>query len=166
MDIIIRLAFHEHGALRLLNYLAYENAIIFVQRPELPNLYDSRVRYRREKREIWSDVLNTLRAGHEDCDALSAWRAGELIARGADALLPFDDGYKEARREKLTHIAADCIFKTPSDKKNPGGLYHCITRYWVGKNQYYDDPSARLGMNGRWDPDVVTHRRRLGTWHD
>lgn len=164
MDIIVRLAFDERGSLRLLNWLAYENAIILTQRPELPLLYDSHVFYETETTETWSDCLSTLNAGVEDCDSLSAWRAGELMARGHRALHPWSDGYRYAQAHRPAHIAADCVLKTRSSTDRPGGLYHCITRYFLGSHTYYDDPSARLGMNSGWDPRVVAHRRRLGTW--
>lgn len=161
MDIIVRLRFDERGALRLLNWLAWENAVILTQRPDVPRLYDTSVRYQRERKETWSDCLETLAAGWEDCDSLAAWRAGELMARGQRAMLPFDPGYEAA--SGLENIAADCIIKTRSPA--PGGQYHCVTRYWIGKREYYDDPSARLGMNGRWDSNIVRRRKRMGKWH-
>jgi hypothetical protein len=129
MKIAVKLAFDEKGALRLLNWLAQENAIIVRAQPELPLLYDSGVVYRRELDETWCDYLNMLAQGHEDCDGLAAARAGELIAKGWRALSQGDQG-------------------------SPG-LYHCIVRYRVGRTWHRDDPSARLGMHGgRIDPLV------------
>ena len=43
MDVKVRLAFDECAMLRLLNFLARENARILRQKPELPLLYNSRV---------------------------------------------------------------------------------------------------------------------------
>ena len=72
MRIAVKLAFDEQAAVRLLNWLAVENAVILRSRPDLPLLYDSGVVYRREPDETWCDVLNLLAQGHEDCDGLAA----------------------------------------------------------------------------------------------
>lgn len=154
MKIAVKLAFDERGALRLLNWLAQENAIIVRAQPELPLLYDSGVVYRRELDETWCDYLNMLAQGHEDCDGLAAARAGELLARGANALRPGEEGHAEARRAGLATIPAEVMLTTRSRPDAPG-LYHCIVRYRVGRTWHRDDPSARLGMNGgRIDPLV------------
>ena len=164
MDIKLRLAFDEKAAVRLLNWLAQENARElrlydrrarrFGSRP-LPSLYESGVLYRREEEETWSDYLNLLLQGHEDCDALAAARAGELIARGwrmlrprsaGDAVrYPGDQGYEIARRDRPKSIHAEVMLTTHAE---PGesGLYHCVVRYWLGGRWFRDDPSARLGM--------------------
>lgn len=156
MRIIVELAFDEAAALRLLNWLAGENARIFLSHPGLPGLYESGVRYKPEKDEEWADYINLLLKGHEDCDALAAARAGELMARGAHALSRErgDYGAKEAWRLGLEHIRAKVILRT---RIEPGetGLYHCIVKYWVGGRAFYDDPSARLGM---WTRGRVSRR--------
>jgi len=157
MRIAVKLAFDEKGALRLLNWLAQENAIIVRAQPELPLLYDSGVVYRRETDETWCDYLNMLAQGHEDCDGLAAARAGELLARGAAALREGEPGWADARRAGMTSIPAEVMLTTRSRPDRPG-LYHCVVRYRVGRAWHRDDPSARLGMNGgRIDPLV---RRR------
>lgn len=170
MDIQIRLAFDEHAAVRLLNWLADENTRIirgydrrFIEaqrdgRPGdlLPLLYESGVVYRREAAEVWCDYLLMLAQGWEDCDGLSAARAGELRARGWRALAPKDPndelrypgdaGYAYARANRVPSIKAQVVVVT---RVQPGqtGLYHCIVKYAVGDGRiYYDDPSARLGM--------------------
>jgi hypothetical protein len=104
--------------------------------------------------ETWCDYLNMLAQGHEDCDGLAAARAGELLARGAGALRPGEEGYAEARRAGLSTIPAEVMLTTRSRPEAPG-LYHCIVRYRVGRTWLRDDPSARLGMHGgRIDPLV------------
>ena len=154
MKIAVKLAFDERGALRLLNWLAQENAIIFRAQPELPLLYDSGVVYRRELDETWCDYLNMLAQGHEDCDGLSAARAGELLARGWNALRVGDQGFELARQSRAVSLSAEVLLTTRSRPEAPG-LYHCIVRYRVGRAWFRDDPSARLGMNGgRIDPLV------------
>lgn len=151
MKIAVKLAFDERGAVRLLNWLARENAIILRARPDLPGLYASGVHYRREQDETWCDYLNLLAQGHEDCDGLAAARAGELLARGARALGRKDPGHREARRLGLDSIEAEVLLLTTSDGRRPG-QYHCIVRYRVGSRWYRDDPSARLGMPLPGDP--------------
>lgn len=147
MKISIELAFDEPAALRLLNWLAFENKLILRQMPDLPGLYETHVHYEPEKDEEWADYLNLLWKGKEDCDALAAARAGELMARGWRALSGRrgDCGWKLARDLRLRSIPAKVILRT---RVEPGqsGMYHCIVKYWVGGKVCYDDPSARLGM--------------------
>ena len=145
MRIAVKLAFDENAALRLLNWLARENARILRRHPELPGLYDAGVVYRRERGETWCDYLNLLARGHEDCDGLAAARAGELLARGSRALRPGDGGYTEARARRLRSVEAETMLRTRTREGKPG-LYHVIVRYRVGSRWYRDDPSARLGM--------------------
>ena len=156
MKIAVKLAFDEQAALRLLNWLAQENALLLRARPELPLLYDSGVVYQRETDETWCDYLNMLAQGHEDCDGLASARAGELIAKGWAALRPGDGGHAEAQRRRPASIPAEVMLTTRSTADAPG-LYHCIVRYRVGTRWHRDDPSKRLGMNGRVQPEV---RRR------
>lgn len=153
MKIRVLLSFHEGAALRLLNWLAQENALLHRAQPGLPLLYDSGVVYRRDDRETWSDYLYILAANQDDCDGLAAARAGELLARGTEALAPGDEGYEETRGQPLDHIPAEVMLLTMAA---PGetGLYHCIVRYRIAGRWYRDDPSARLGMNGAIDPTV------------
>lgn len=148
MKIVLAFAFTEPDAVRLLNWLAGVNARILRAQPDLPGLYRSGVVYQRESEETWSDYLTLLLQGWEDCDALSAARAGELIARGWRALAPDEPGYLEARRARLTSIPAEVFLRTRNPPGVPG-LYHCLTRYRVGGRWHVDDPSARLGMHGR-----------------
>jgi len=148
MRIGIIMGFDELEAVSLLNWMAHHNARVLRRRPELPNLYESGVFYRREKRELWCDYPSLLLQGHEDCDGLSAARAGELMARGWTALSPVDKGYSIARRRKLKTIRAEVMLRTRTPP-NQAGLYHCIVRYRVGRKWYRDDPSARLGMYER-----------------
>lgn len=164
MQIAVRLAFNERAAVRLLNWLAEENARILLADPQLPGLYESGVRYEREQDETWCDYINLLMQGHEDCDGLAAARAGELLARGSRALkardpkdperYPGDDGLRDAltqeRRagKRLARINAEVMLRTRTPEGVPG-LYHCIVRYEIGGRWFIDDPSARLGMYRR-----------------
>jgi len=153
MKIAVKLAFDEQAALRLLNWLAKENAVILRAQSDLPLLYDSGVVYRRETDETWSDYINLLVQGHEDCDALAAARAGELLARGYQALVPGEPGYQDAQRNKPGSIHAEVLLRTRTQPDRPG-LYHCIVRYRVAGRWHRDDPSARLGMHGTIEASV------------
>ena len=148
MDITVALAFSEQDAVSLLNWLARTNARILRENPGLPGLYQSGVVYKRETDETWSDYINLLAQGWEDCDSRAAARAGEILARGHRALRPGDGGYKEARRRKLRRIRAEVFLRTRTKPDQPG-LYHCLVRYRVGGRWHFDDPSARLGMLDR-----------------
>ena len=91
--------------------------------------------------------------GAGDAGVVRAARAGELLAKGADALRSGDAGFEAARRARLRTIPAEVMLTTSTAPGTPG-LYHCLVRYRVGRRWYRDDPSARLGMNGRVDPTV------------
>lgn len=162
MHVGVLIVWTERDALGLNNWLVAHNARQLVERPDLPLLYDSGVVYRREPEELWSDVINTLTAGHEDCDALGAWRAAEVLARGVDAIRPGDPGYELAQRLKPRNIRAETMF-TARHRKGKVGGYHCVARYRIGKTWFVDDPSARLGMRGgRIDPVIQRRWRQLG----
>lgn len=161
MEIRLHLAFRETAAVSLLNWLARENARQLRKDPSLPGLYESGVEYDRETDETWSDYINLIAQGWEDCDALAAARAGELLARGYRALGPKDGGYQLARARRLTSIPAEVFLRTRTEPKRPG-LYHCLVRYPVGGRMYFDDPSARLGMlSRRLDAEEVQQRLHL-----
>ena len=158
MDITVALAFSERDAVSLLNWLARVNARILQENPGLPGLYQARVVYKRETTETWSDYINLLAQGWEDCDSLAAARAGEILARGSKALSSGDGGYKEAKRLRLRRIRAEVFLRTRSHPDEPG-LYHCLVRYRVGGRWYFDDPSARLGMLDRRLSSAEVQRR-------
>ena len=145
MDIKVALTFNERDAVSLLNWLARCNARLIRDQPKLPLLYASRVRYEREEEETWSDYIQLLAQGDEDCDALAAARAGELMARGWTALAPDDPGYAQARALRLTTIPSE-VALTTQVRQGSHGLYHCVVRYVVNGTVWFDDPSARLGM--------------------
>lgn len=149
MLITIKVAFGEQGIVRLLNALRDENVRELRHYARLghalPLLYRSGVVYEREKRETWSDVICTVAQGKEDCDALAAYRAAELVVLGGRALTPGDGGYRAGRRR--SSIPAE-VFLTTRIPAGSTGLYHCIVRYRVAGRIYTDDPSARLGMRG------------------
>lgn len=165
MIIRVALTFNERDAVSLLNWLARCNARLLRERPSLPALYDSSVVYEREEEELWSDYIQLLAQGHEDCDALAAARAGELIARGWKALAPSDPGYADARGAGVSTISAE-VALTTALRPGEHGLYHCVVRYEVDGTVYFDDPSARLGMleerlTGRECHNRIVNRVRL-----
>ena len=163
MDITLAIGFDEQRVLRLLNWLARENAIHHVENPGLPLLYDSGVRYQRESHEHFSDVKNLYLQGWEDCDALAAARAGELLARGWAALRPGEAGYERARRLRPSRILAEVYLRTRVPDGQTG-LYHCVVRDQVGSTWYYDDPSARLGMYSRRWSALEAHEHLAAAW--
>ena len=165
MNITVALTFNERDAVSLLNWLARCNARLLRERPTLPLLYATSVRYGREEEETWSDYIQLLAQGWEDCDALAAARAGELIARGWKALSPSDPGYAAAKAARLESIPSE-VALTTSIRKGEHGLYHCVVRYVVNGTAWFDDPSARLGMleerlDGRECHERIVTRVRL-----
>jgi hypothetical protein len=165
VNITVALTFNERDAVSLLNWLARCNARLLRERPMLPLLYATSVRYGREEEETWSDYIQLLAQGWEDCDALAAARAGELLARGWRALAPSDPGYAAARAARLESIPSE-VALTTQIKKGEHGLYHCVVRYVVNGTTWFDDPSARLGMlperlDGRECHERIVTRVRL-----
>ena len=165
MIIKVALTFNERDAVSLLNWLARCNARLLRERPSLPLLYATSVKYGREEEELWSDYIQLLAQGWEDCDALASARAGELIARGWKALSPRDPGYASAKAAGLTTIPAE-VALTTSVREGEHGLYHCVVRYVVNGTAWFDDPSARLGMlperlNGEQCHERIVNRVRL-----
>ncbi len=165
MNITVALTFNERDAVSLLNWLARCNARLLRERPSLPFLYATSVKYGREEEETWSDYIQLLAQGWEDCDALAAARAGELLARGWRALDPRDPGYAQAKAAQLTTIPAE-VALTTTVRLGEHGLYHCVVRYVVEGSVWYDDPSARLGMlperlDGRACHERIVTRVRL-----
>lgn len=168
MKIVVNLA-HDDGAMvRLLNYLVREDEDLLRKHPAVPLLYSRPggrplVRYKQEKIETWSDIWMTLRQEWEDCDALSAWRAAELRARGWRAIEPGYSSFAAAQALRPAFIEAQVFLRTLNHK-----VYHCLVRYRLeGAPRtaqdpwYYDDPSARLGMYGGRFEDARTVELRL-----
>ena len=145
IPIEVRVTKTEEGLVELLNWLARHNARLLRERPDLPLLYDSGVRYQREYPEVWCDFIAMLEQGHEDCDGLAAARAGELMAWGWEAMTPEDGGYFLARRMGLKSIPSWVVLRTRGERGQPN-LYHCVVLYRIGDTWWRDDPSARLGM--------------------
>lgn|GEM_PF-5600583 len=145
IPILVKVTKTEQGLVELLNWLARHNARLLRERPDLPLLYESGVRYRREYPEVWCDYLAMLEQGHEDCDGLASARAGELMAWGWEAMSPEDGGYHLARELELETIPAWVLLRTRGQRGTPS-MYHCVVLYKVGNTWWRDDPSARLGM--------------------
>lgn len=137
----------EQGLTNLLTWMGDHNRRLLLERPDLPLLYESGVFYQREPREVWCDFLAMLEQGHEDCDGLAPARAGELMARGWQAMSPEDGGWEHAQILRPRSIPASVILKTRGTRGRPN-LYHCLVLYEVGGILWLDDPSARLGMFG------------------
>lgn len=149
MNIYCEVPDHPRAWLHLLHAIAAANAEILAGNPRFPLLYQAPVVYRAEQGEVWRTADKVLREGFEDCDGLACWRAGELLARGHQAVYPFESGYPQARRLRPAHISA-----RPVLLRMEAGLYHCVTVYELGGEMFVDDPSLRLGMHGPIDPDV------------
>lgn len=140
------------------------------RRASLPLLYDSGVRYRRDRvrapnglrvaAEVWRDAGAVLARGYGDCEDLATWRAAELRVRGVRALDDrgrygvrgeagwFDpaelrDEYRGARS-----IPAEAVLIRWKDVRGPGAhQYHVLTRIPGPEGStWYDDPSQMLGM--------------------
>ena len=112
----------------LLEALTLVDVAILKRNPDLPNLYDSGVRYRREPvgQEDWDDTVELYRIGYGDCEDLCAARSAELRVRHG--------------------IAAKPIVKGPKRLDNGLMLYHIQVQLPDGRIL---DPSVKLGMGSR-----------------
>ena len=125
-----------------------------IRQKNLPKLYTSGIVYETEgSPELWWDAEEELLQGHDDCEGLAAYRAGELINQGLDA-----DVY--------------CRF-IQGPAKSMGGsgsgrLFHAVTRVRIPQKDgsiatFVDDPSVRLGMPvPKWYADQARTKRAKG----
>lgn len=115
--------------------IAHHNARRILKKG-LPRLYKSGVVYQNEgSPELWWDCEEILRNGHDDCEGLAAYRAGELMAL----------------EDTPARVHTRFIQAPPS--MGGGRIFHAVTEVDVpddtkagGIRHEYDDPSARLGM--------------------
>ena len=145
MKIAVKLAFDERAALRLLNWLAHENALILRSRPDLPLLYDVG---RHLPSGAGRDLVRLPEPARPGPRGLRRTRCRPR--RRADR--PRLAGPR-ARRPGLRHrvelrdgvsLPAEVVLLTDSDGSAPG-QYHCVVRYRVGDRWFRDDPSAQAG---------------------
>jgi len=87
--------------------------------PQIPPLYASGVRYRREKPDKWLMPSDVLRQGHGDCEDLSAWLCAQTRRSGGACSAV---AYRSGRR-----------------------MWHVVVRHGDGR---IEDPSKILGMKG------------------
>jgi hypothetical protein len=92
--------------------------------PRTPWLYQSGVRYERERYERWRSIPVCLAELAGDCEDLACWRAAEIVLREGDSQ------------------ARPIWTKRYSPKRN-GWLYHIVVRRGDGR---LEDPSRLLGM--------------------
>lgn len=102
----------------LLDTMTVLNGVFLRSHPDTPALYESGVRYQRERdREEWRTVPVLLARRTGDCEDLACWRAAELRVAGIDARAVV---YKAAPR-----------------------LWHVVVKLPDGSTE---DPSRELGM--------------------
>lgn len=133
----------ERSILAFLEAMVCHDVGLLEADPSLPGLYESGIRYQRERPpegavqladalgvtlrtpEEWRDIPACLAAGHADCEDLATYRAAELRARQG--------------------VEARAVIRgrwSPVDRR---WVYHVVTAYPDGT---IEDPSALLGMRG------------------
>ena len=128
----------EQSMLLLMEAMCAINQLHLRQK-RYPKLYASGVVYRREDgTENWLDIPHVIEAGWGDCEDLTFWRVAELRIENVKAA-PF-------AKWRLVNG----VYK-----------YHALVRRfapgrdhfdrWVSSSSWLEDPSRRLGMNGRND---------------
>ena len=119
--------------------------LLHLRQRSYPKLYESGVVYRREDRtENWLDIPHVIKAGWGDCEDLVFWRVAELRK----------DGVKAAPFAKWRRVNG--VYK-----------YHALVRRYgpgrdhfgrqINSNEWLEDPSRRLGMNGPSDDGRGIH---------
>ena len=149
MKVDLRVPARPRAWLWILNALRTINAELIAGTASFPFLYYSPVVYRRESVERFATADQCLALGEEDCDSLSAWRAGELEALGWLAVFPFEDAHQWATYYRPTKIPARVVLT----QEGPTA-YHALVAYEIEGQTFYDDPSARLGMYGGLTPEI------------
>lgn len=130
--------------------IARHNTRLIREGWNIPPLYTSGIVYRAEgSPERWLDAPAMLDQGHDDCEGLSAYRAGEITAR-----------------EDLYAGVWTRLVQNPDAFGGSGGgrTFHAVTRA-VDRNgqEHFDDPSALLGMEvPRWYVKWAGSRRAQG----
>lgn len=128
--------------------IARHNARLIRQGWDIPPLYESGIIYKMEgSPELWLDAPAIVAQGNDDCEGLSAYRAGELIAR-----------------EGLESDVWTRLVQNPNSFGGSGGrTFHAVTRVRKGGQDYFDDPSARLHMEvPEWYVQWAHERRAKG----
>jgi hypothetical protein len=119
--------------------------LLHLRQRHYPKLYESGVVYRREDgTENWLDIPSVIKAGWGDCEDLVFWRVAELRK----------DGVKAAPFAKWRRLNG--VYK-----------YHALVRRYgpgrdqfgrlINSNEWLEDPSRRLGMNGPADDGRGIH---------
>ena len=88
-------------------------------RGNIPPLYKSGIRYKRDHGETWDSCKVCLARGCGDCEDLACYRAAELRQKG---------------------IPARAVVMR---SRTPGVAWHCVVRLPNGR---IEDPSRKLGM--------------------
>lgn len=132
--------------------IAHHNARQIKER-RLPGLYSGAIHYETEgSPELWWDAQKIAIEGHDDCEGLAAYRAGELIG-GLDP---------SVRGGPLDSDVYCRLIEPPGGSS--GRLFHAVTRVMGQDGRIeWDDPSARLGMKRpRWYLDFCRKMRAEG----
>jgi hypothetical protein len=123
-----------------------------IEQMGLPKLYDSKVRYQTEGPEKWWDAPEIIMQGHDDCEGLAAYRAGELRLDGHDARV----------WTRLIHKPSKVMGGSGKD----GRLFHAITRVdFPNGTHAYDDPSTRVQTpmpRPKWYLQYAARQRAAG----
>lgn len=156
-------AYSERVLSSLLWALVYADESVLRYRPELPLLYRSGVRWKREEprpgksgcdgpgQEVFNGVTEVLRDGYADCEDLASWRVSELrLGRGLRRGPPPKPGHPKpmvcptAWPQDRPKVDARPAFYSRS---LPGGrtVYHIVV-WWP--DGYLEDPSRACGMGG------------------
>lgn len=111
------------------------NVAYLLTHSKTPLLYHSGVEYERDPErgplgitEVWLDIPNILKQGHDDCEGLSSFLAAELRCRAPNSVGP--------RRRRFACVKLK-VTRTP-------GLLHA--RVYDPETREYFDPSRALGM--------------------
>ena len=112
--------------------------------PDVPLLYASGVRYRREgSPERWKDIPTVLETGCDDCEGLSIWLAAELRTRAPNSVGP-------------NRRPAACVALRSTRRD---GLFHAVVIDRATREVF--DPSRKLGMGSKTNKRRQQHH---GAW--
>ncbi len=131
---------YSHSCLKwLLEALVNCNRAFLKEVKNVPELYQTQVRYARERgTEDWCSIPVCHMRGYGDCEDLSAWRVAELREKTREPAKPYLKFRRSPNGAMQYHIQVLRMKKDQSGK-------------WI--DSHVEDPSRNLGMNtDEWKP--------------
>lgn len=120
MKIEVQFESSPKAIMALLNALVRINICYLRTHGDVPALYKSGVRYRREEKENWQSISALLNSRFGDCEDLACWRVAELIRKGIPSRIElswkpnYHNSVGRVRREYHVRVRVGNSLEDPS----------------------------------------------------